>query len=388
MAKELLRPPPLREIRPVSGPEESPFESVTGLPLYSEKEFSFALDYLHLSVSGESLWAAAGPQLPRPSESREAGVTIIRKAASGGEWERVIAPQPREVTPQEEARGEETEAETPPPGSSLFPADVLDSIAGEPGTSGAWIALDSFEDAQAPSALARASLARVESDGAVSDRLELPLAEDRHGPLGAAQRVVCPGEHDCWVTTADGWLLHLATAPEREHPSQLSDGAFAKAELGEPITFRPHDEGLPQEPSDELPPDISGEVGFQREEHVITHPEREAAKVQVPLLTHVRSKLIHGRTLKLMFHLAVKAQVRLIAKRHGRVVASTPRRTLRSGNRSIELTLNPKRWPEHLQLKTHALAPLPTETTSAPTVTSVSTSFVAPARLLSAGLIF
>ena len=292
------------------------------------------------------------------------------------------------MTPQEEERGEESERETPPPGVKVFPGDVLDSIAAEPGTSSAWIALDTIEDARDPNSLARALIARIGSEGGVSDRLELPLIEDKHGPLGAAQNIVCPAEHDCWATTADGWLLHLATSFEREHPSRIADGAFAKIEAGEPITFRPHDEGLPQEPSDELPPDTSGEAGFTRTEEVIKAPVREPAKVQVPLLAHVHSKLINHTTLELLFHLAVKAKVQLLARRHGKVVAKTSTRTLGRGNRSIELKLNPRRWPEHLQLKTHALERLPTITLGAPSVNQVSTSFVAPARLLSAGLIF
>ncbi len=386
--REVLRPPALRELKPVSAPEQSPFESVTGLPLYSEKEFSTALDYLHLSVSGKAIWAAAGPQLPKSPESREAGVTIIRKGGPGGEWERVIAPQSREVTAQEEAKGEETERETPPPGAKSFPGDVVDDIAAEPGTRSAWVALDSVSDAESQRPLTRALLARVGSDGTVSDQLELPSVADPHGPLGAAQRVVCPAEHDCWATTADGWLLHLATGAEREAKNQLSDPVYAKIEAEEPITFRPHDEGIPQELSDELPPDTSGEEGFVRTEQVIHGKEREAAKIQVPLLTHVRSKLVHGSTLELLFHLAVKARIQLIARRGGRIVAKTPMRTLRDGNRSIELKLDPKRWPQHLQLKSHALAPLPTETTASPNVSTVSTSFVDPSRLLSAGLIF
>jgi hypothetical protein len=386
--RELLRPPVLRELKPTSTPEESPFESVTGLPLYSEKEFSTALDYLHLSVAGESIWAAAGPQLPKPADSREAGVTIIRKAGSTGEWERVIAPQPKEVTAQEEAKGEETERETPPPGAKAFPEAVVDGIAAEPGTTSAWVALDSVADAESPRAQTRASLARVGSDGTVSDRLELPSVEDPHGPLGAAQHIVCPAEHDCWASTANGWLLHLATKAEREVKNQLSDPVFAKIEAEEPITFRPHDEGIPQELSDELPPNNSGEAVVTRTEQVIHGKEREAAKIQVPLLSHVRSKLIHGSTLELTFHLAVKARIQLIARRHGRVVAKTSVRTLLHGTRSIELKLDPKHWPEHLQLKTHPLAPLPTETSSSPNVSTISTSFVDPARLLSAGLIF
>jgi hypothetical protein len=386
---KLQRPPALREILPTTSPEESPFESVNELPLYSQAEFSFALDYLRLSSAGESLWAAAGPQLPTPSGSREAGVTIIRKTGEGA-WSRVIGPQESEGTPAEEL-------ETPPPGAKLFPdclesahicSQVLDSIAAEPGTESAWVALDTESDVNAPNALARASLARVSSEGTVSDRLALPLVEDPHGPLGAAQRVVCPGEHDCWAVTGDGWLLHLATSSEREQPGVLSDPVFAKIQAEEPITFRPHDEGLPQEVSDELLEGNPGENELSRNESVIKPPVREPAKVPVPLLTHIRVKVIHRTTLVLSFHLAVKARVGLLAERKKKVVARAPQRTLKAGNRSLQLKLNAKRWPTHLHLQTHALAPLPTQSTAAPTVNSVSTSFVAPARLLSSGQIF
>ena len=59
-------------------------------------------------------------------------------------------------------------------------------------------------------------------------------------------------------------------------------------------------------------------------------------RVTLPLFSHVRSKL-RGTTLELKFRLAVKARVKLIAKRKRRVVASTPTRTLRAGNRALEI---------------------------------------------------
>jgi hypothetical protein len=387
VVKEVQRPPALREIKAQFTGEESPFESVPpeNSLLYSQNEFSTALDYLRLSTSEGAIWAGAGPQVPGPERSRLAGVTILRKPP-GGEWTSVVGPQEGE------------DEELPPPGAELFPAHcaseaqpcqtVLDSIGAEPGTSSAWIALDSSEDVRVPSPLARASLARVSSDGAVSDRLELPLPGDPHGPLGAAQLVACPAEHDCWAVTANGWLLHLATGGERENPTPLSDPAFALIEAGEPITFRPPDAGVPQEPSDELPEDNSGESAFTPHEEVIKPPPAEPARIPVPLLTHVRSRVIHRTHLVLSFHLAVRAKVGLLALRRKKVVAKTPMRTLSAGNRSLELRLDPKHWPEHLKLQTHALAPLPTQTTASPNVNAVSTSFVAPARLLAAGLIF
>jgi hypothetical protein len=73
--------------------------------------------------------------------------------------------------------------------------------------------------------------------------------------------------------------------------------------------------------------------------------------------------LRRGTELEFSFHLAVKARVRLIAKRRKSVVASTPTRTLQAGTRSLLLQLNVKRWPTKLDLQTHALGPLPTAST-------------------------
>ncbi len=55
----------------------------------------------------------------------------------------------------------------------------------------------------------------------------------------------------------------------------------------------------------------------------------------------MHSRLVHGTTLELRFHLAVKARVRLLAKRHKQLVASTPTRTLAAGSRKLLLRLNP-----------------------------------------------
>ncbi len=374
-----LRPAALREIVHPASSEESPFQSalLENHLLYSSEEFSTALDALRMSTAGETMWAGGGPRVPTPERSREAGVTIIEKTSGGG-WQSVLGPQEGESQSQ------------PPPGRRAFPKEVLDSIAAEPATTSAWLALDTEANVKTPSRLAPALLARIDSEGAVSDRLELPAAEDPHGPLGAAQRVACPATHDCWVTTADGWLLHLSqsgeTPPSGADPR--SDPAFARIEGGEPITFRPRDAGVPQETPDEIPVDTSGETGFTRHEEVLKAPLREPVKVAVPLLSHLRTRMLKRTTLVLSFHLAAKAKVRLLALRRRRVVASTAMKTFNAGNRSLQLKLDPKRWPEHLKLQTHALAPVPLQSTSTPSVGAVSTSLVTPARLLASGLRF
>ena len=95
----------------------------------------------------------------------------------------------------------------------------------------------------------------------------------------------------------------------------------------------------------------------------------------VALLSNIRSRLVHGTTLELSFHLAVKARVRLLAKRRKRVVASSPTRTLAAGNRKLLLRLDRQRWPTSLNLQTHALARLPTVSTRGAATTTVSTGF-------------
>ncbi len=84
---------------------------------------------------------------------------------------------------------------------------------------------------------------------------------------------------------------------------------------------------------------------------------------------------MHGTTLELSFHLAVKARVRLLAKRHAKVVAKTATRTLAAGNRKLQLPLSRRAWPTNLDLQTHALGELPTiESTGAPGSGSVGTN--------------
>jgi hypothetical protein len=69
--------------------------------------------------------------------------------------------------------------------------------------------------------------------------------------------------------------------------------------------------------------------------------------------------MVKGTTLQLSFHLAVKARVRLVAKRDGKLVAETANNLLKAGERQLLLRLNSHLWPTKLSLQTHALAPLP-----------------------------
>ena len=115
------------------------------------------------------------------------------------------------------------------------------------------------------------------------------------------------------------------------------------------------------------------------------------ATITLPLLSKLHTRLIHGTTLELSFHLSVKARVRLIAKRHKRVVSSTSSHVFPAGNHNLLLRLNVHSWPTKLDLQTHALAPLKTTSTreSSSSTDTVASSLAFPrARgLLQAGLL-
>jgi hypothetical protein len=354
----------------------SPFEAVLELPLLAVGEFPEALDFLHLSASeppaseppssehGDALWAAAGPREP-PKGSIAGGVSILRYSKiqyssesheyteeGAPSWTQVVGPCPSLTG----------KCEPEPPKLNPLPDDVVNAIAAEPATNSAWLALDSQQDALEPSTTADASVARVSADGTISDELQLPAGGEQHSPKGAAERIVCPAAHDCWMTTNQGWLFHLSTEEERDHPEQNGEPAFSGSYL---ITERPPDEGVPQETPDTLPEEESVQGGqpSQGAEPVKAVPTEQFARVAVPLLSDVHTRLLHGTTLDLSFHLSVKAKVRLLAMRHASVVARTPMRTLKAGSRSLLLQLNVHHWPTKLDLQSHALVPLKTVST-------------------------
>jgi len=210
------------------------------------------------------------------------------------------------------------------------------------------------------------------------------------GPKGAAFTLTCPAAHDCWLATTRGWLFHLSSQQEQTEKEQGltrdPDPAFETL-----ITERPPDLGLPQTQPDSLPPDNSGLLGELTTPPSLSPEQKstkEESRITVPLLSDVHSRILHGTTLELRFHLAVKARLKLLAKRTGRVIAATATHTFPAGSHSLRLQLNPKRWPTKLQLQSHALAPLPTVSVSHGNETTVSTSLrpSLPGALAPAGL--
>jgi hypothetical protein len=230
-------------------------------------------------------------------------------------------------------------------------------------------------------------LLHISTSGEVLEEQTLPSTQEEQagvGPKGAAAKLSCPAPGDCWLATTRGWLFHLAPESARSLPRDPAESEYFTGL----ITYRPGDLGLPQVPPDAPPPDDSGLVeappnygGTFKE----STPAAES-RVTLPLLSHVHSRLLHGSTLELRFHLAVVARLRLLAKRKRKVVAETGMQTLKAGNRKLLLRLDPKRWPTKLSLQSHALAPLPTAPSASGEGVNVTTEttglFVLPKALL------
>lgn len=347
-----------------------PEGKLSGETLYASGKLPWSLGYLHLSAGPHSLWAAAGE---RP-ESEEKGVqaTVVRYTPeSGGKWRQLLGPL------------------TNPSGEQLFADQTVESLAAEPtdGEEAAWLALQTDEEALetsrgTPRSAVYATVAQITASGAVHDSEPLP-SEPGVGPKGAAETVVCPAAEDCWLATTEGWLFHYARDGERTLPA--GESSFAAAF----ITERPPDEGLPQTQPDTLPINDSGESGESNQVHEVKKPQSKKEnelKVPVPLVGDVHTH-VHGTTLEMHFHLAVKARLKLIAKRKHRIVAQTAMRTLKAGSRTLVLKLSRRHWPEELHLVEHPLAPLPEVPEVASNQESVVTSSQAfPAHLVGQAL--
>jgi hypothetical protein len=368
--ESVFAPSVLHLIRPIG--EEQPFLSLTpGVPEYASGEFPQALDFLHLSGSEAALWGAANPVSEPPAGSTPAEVTVLRNL--GGAWSQLIGPNadPEGGNPFTKliSAGEPTQEER----EKAKQNEIVNAVGAEPEGEHAWLALGSPANSSL-GALAPAMVARLSGDKTVSERQTLPSAQEVSagvGPKGAASKLTCPAANDCWLATSQGWLFHLSSAAERYLPLD-GDPVFAGL-----ITFRPADQGLPSVVPDAPPVDDSGLPGELKASQAVlvettTEPE---SRVTVPLVSHIRTRLVHGSTLQVSFHLAVKARVRLLAKRKRKIVAHTPQRIFASGNRKLDVRLDPRRWPTKLDLQGHALAPLPTTSTRGAGVDSVGTGF-------------
>ena len=372
---ESARAPTIHAINPAG--LTPTFEPEEELPVYERNELARALGFMHLSAADGDLWAAAGP--------REEPGQVTVAIREGGSWRQLIGPEHPlgPILPAGQAAEE----------AQLLAGEAkhatVAAIAAEPGTGSAWVALEAPTHNASERKPERAVLVRVSSEGQVLEEQTLPSSSEQAegvGPKGAAARLTCPQANDCWLATTEGWLFHLAPELERTLAKD-QDPSFAGV-----ITYRPPDQGLPQVPPDAPPPDTSGllEEGFIPTGTIAeAHTPALESRVTLPLLSHLHSRIIKGSTLELRFHLAVKARLRLVAKRRSQVVAATSMLTFEAGSRRLLLRLDPRRWPTKLSLRSHALAPLPTVssvTGEGANVTTVTTRlFVLPRTLLQGG---
>ena len=283
VAVQSPRAPAVHAINPAGS---SPaFEAEEELPLYETNELARALDFLHLSAADGTLWAAGGPK----EEPGQVTVAIRQ----GGTWTQLIGPShPLEAILPEAQSVEERQLL----GGEAKHARVA-AIAAEPGTNSAWIALEApTRKAGEPE---RAVLIRVSSEGQVLEEQTLPASGEQSegiGPKGAAAKLTCPKANDCWLATTQGWLFHRAPSGER---TVTPDGDPNFSGL---ITYRPARPGAPaphaRRATRPTPPDSSNSSTLPGGAFA-ERTGREEAKVTLPLLSHLRSRILHGNTLML-----------------------------------------------------------------------------------------
>jgi hypothetical protein len=309
-----------------------------GLPVEPSTLGPFALssDYTPSgsNAAPPQLWAVAGADTAEAANSG-AGVAhpiALRYAEDPTTHERVW----KQVLGSEEFGGSDPFASN----------EVPQGVAAEPGAAAAWVTLH-VEDGEA-------HVARVTAAGTISERDVLGQAQGV-GRRGNAGPITCPAAGDCWLATSRGWLFHYTAENENEPQlPQDSDPNFTHV-----ITFRPTDDGVVALPADEPPPDDSL-ANQAPPPQPPPPPPTPAPQVlsNAPVLIGLHSHVIHGNTLEMTFKLVAEAHVQLLAKRHNRVVAKTPRETLKAGHRKLLLRLNIHRWPTKLDLKATPLHPL------------------------------
>ena len=155
------------------------------------------------------------------------------------------------------------------------------------------------------------------------------------------------------MATSAGWLFHYSNGtvlPEDGDPNWAGT-----------ITVRPN-ESVAQFVPDAPPPDDS---------ELFAPPPvavEQAASAETPVAEMIPALLKdievsrHGLTVIVSFKLAGLADVQLVAKRDGKVIARTAKKRLKAGKHSLKLSFSAKRWPTGLSFKTKALvklAPVP-----------------------------
>jgi hypothetical protein len=223
--------------------------------------------------------------------------------------------------------------ELPLSGADFGSTDRFGDVAALPGSEDAFATVVPFADRRSTNS--KATVARISPSGATTTT-RLPAAG---AGRGSAARIACPAPEECWMVTWAGWLFHYsdgAVLPEDTEP------AFAGT-----IEFRPN-EAAEQFIPDKPPVDDSQLFApSELEQNPIAEPPKAKVRRLPPLLRQVRSRL-QGLTLTVSFTVTRKAKIALLAKRGGRTVARTPRRTFAPGRHKLALVLSRENYPTRL----------------------------------------
>jgi len=239
---------------------------------------------------------------------------------------------------------ESSKFEQVPLETSLFGSeDRFVDISPIPGGAGAWAADQAIS--QRGSATAKAKVALIGAHGETHLQ-SLPISG---AGRGSAQLVAATGPEEAWMATSAGWLFHYTNG------SVLSEDTDSNWEST--ITQRPN-ESIEQFVPDTPPADNSQlfappPVAVEQAQSL----ETPVPEVIPALLKDIRVTR-HGLTVIVNFKLAGLADVQLIAKRHGKTIAKTPKQRLKAGRHSLKLSFSAKRWPTGLGFKTKALVRL------------------------------
>lgn len=217
--------------------------------------------------------------------------------------------------------------------------DRFVDIAPVPGTTSAWVADQALSERG--SATDRAKVALIGADGSAAPQT-LPASG---AGRGSAQLIATTGPAEAWMATSAGWLFHYTDGTPL---AEDADPNWAST-----ITQRPN-ESVAQFVSDTPPPDDS-QLFAPPPVQVEAKVGSEPLQLVIPALLKNIKVTRHGLTVTISFQLTRLADVQLLAKLHGRVIARTREERLRAGRRKLELRLQRKRWPDALSFKTKEL---------------------------------
>ncbi len=226
-------------------------------------------------------------------------------------------------------------------GTGFQAGDSVEGVAEEPGNGYAWVSFRHLADGRSTPA----RMARVHDDGTVDGEVTLPAEGEGIARKGAAGPVACPAAGQCWMATERGWLFHFGGPLPQD-----TDSAMHQL-----ITDRPCDDACPAVPPIALPEDDSGAEVPLSEGALQPKQSRHRRHRPRALVIAIRQKMVRKTVLQLSFTLRARARVRLLAKRHRKVVARTRLFLMEKGPHHLRLRLDPRRWPTGLALEAKAL---------------------------------